>query len=418
MYSILVAVYDGVESYKGRCRTFYISIIIKVIILLSKCRIKSINLALINQKGNLIVERNRKAIIRQCTQFVSGHYPVSPHQMLTALADMTSPDASADSYGKGDIINDFEAEVADLLGKPAGVFMPSGTMAQQIALRIHANHSGNPNVAFHPTCHLEMHEKHAYRELHGLSPLLVGHPDYLMTLDDLKAVQAPIGTLLIELPQREIGGMLPSWDELTELVTYAREHGMAVHLDGARLWECQPFYDRPYTEICALFDTVYVSFYKTLNGITGAMLLGEQTVIDEAKVWQRRHGGNLYHMYPFVLSAKMGLDKHLPDMQAYYDKTVEIANTITQIDGIELKPTKPDCNRMFVYFHRDKDRLTDAVMDIATETGTLLFYGIRPGPFPAYVMTEIWIGNAALDIPTERIEELFADLMRRSADIS
>ena len=96
-----------------------------------------------------------------------------------------------------------------------------------------------------------------------------------MTLDDLKAVQAPIGILLIELPQREIGGMLPSWDNLTEIVAYARECGMFLHLDGARLWESQPFYDRSYAEICDLFDTVYVSFYKVLNGISSAMLLGE-----------------------------------------------------------------------------------------------------------------------------------------------
>jgi threonine aldolase len=338
--------------------------------------------------------------------------------MLVALAEFTPSDASADQYGGGDLIANFEAEVAALLGKPAAVFMPSGTMAQQIALRIHAEHSGNANVAFHPTCHLEMHEKHAYRELHQLSGILVGNPDYLMTLDDLKAVKTPIGTLLIELPQREIGGMLPSWDDLTEMVAYARERGMSLHLDGARLWESQPFYDRPYAEICDLFDTVYVSFYKTLNGISGAMLLGETHVIDEAKVWQRRHGGNLYRMYPFVLAAKMGFDQHLPQMKAYYDKTVDIAEAISQLDAIEIKPAIPDCNRMFVYFRRDSQRLMDAVLDLASETQTLLFSRSRRSPIPAYAMTEMWMGDAALDLPTDDIAALFADLMRRSANES
>jgi len=361
-----------------------------------------------------MVEQNRTEIIRQCKHFVSGHYRVSPHEMFVALADFTSPDASADRYGGGDIMTDFESEVASLLGKPAAVFMPSGTMAQQIALRIHANHSGNSTVAFHPTCHIEMHEQHAYRELHHLSGIPVGNPDYLMTLDDLKAIKSPIGTLLIELPQREIGGMLPSWDELTELVTYAREQGMSVHLDGARLWESQPFYDRPLDEICDLFDTVYVSFYKTLNGITGAMLLGEQHLIDEAKVWQRRHGGNLYRMYPFVLSAKMGLEQHLPQMKAYYDKAVDIAAAISQLDDIEIKPAIPNCNHMFVYFRRDHKRLVDTVFDIASETQTMLFYYSEPSPIPAYAMTEITIGNAALDLATDDIATLFADLMRRS----
>lgn len=363
-----------------------------------------------------MMQRNRQEIIRQCTRFVVNHYPVSPHDMLTALAAFTPPEMAADQYGSGELIANFEAEVAELLGKETAVFMPSGTMAQQIALRIHANRSGNKTVAFHPTCHLELHEQSAYRELHQLSGVLVGNPHELMTLDDLKAVKQPVGTLLIELPQREIGGMLPSWAELTELVAYARGQGMAVHLDGARLWESQPFYNRPYAEICALFDSVYVSFYKTLNGITGAMLLGEVSLIDEAKVWQRRHGGNLIRMYPFVLSAKLGLAQHLPQMQAYVDKTVEIAAAIAQIEGIELKPTVPHCNRLFVYFRRDSQRLNDAVLDIASETKTLLFHRSQPGPIPAYAMTELWFGNAALDIATEEIGELFAELMRRSSD--
>lgn len=367
-------------------------------------------------KRKIRVERNKKEIIRQCTHFVSGHYPQSPHDILANMAEFISSDISADQYGSGELIANFEAEVATLLGKPSAVFMPSGTMAQQIALRIHSDHSGNSNVAFHPTCHLEMFEKHAYRELHQLSPILVGNPDYLMTLDDLKAVKASIGTLLIELPQREIGGMLPSWDELTELVAYARERGASLHLDGARLWESQPFYDRSYAEICDLFDTVYVSFYKTLNGITGAILAGETDVIDEAKVWQRRHGGNLYQMYPYILSAKMGLDKHLPHMKAYYDKTVEIAATISQLDDIEIKPVIPNCNRMFVYFRRDSQCLIDSVLDIASETQTLLFYNSHQSPIPAYAMTEIWIGNAALDLSSDEIATLFADLMQRSAN--
>ena len=362
------------------------------------------------------MERDSDAIIKQCTRFVQGHYDQSPHEVLTALAEYTSPGILADSYGNGDLIADFEAEVAELLGKPAGVFMPSGTMAQQIAMRIHADRTGNRTVAFHPTCHLEIHEEHGYRELHNLSGVLVGDADYLMTLNDLKKAGVQIGTLLIELPQREIGGMLPTWDELTEIVAYAREQGMRLHLDGARLWESQPFYDRSYAEICALFDTVYVSFYKTLGGITGAMLLGEQSFIDEAKIWQRRHGGNLLHLYPYVLSAKKGLDEHLPHVKAYYEKTVEIAAALSDIDGIEIKPAVPQCNRMFVYFRRDSERLNNAVLDLASETQTLLFYHSQRSPLPAYTMIDISIGNAALDIPTDEIAGLFADLMQRAID--
>src|SRR5574342_209664 len=113
-----------------------------------------------------MAERDFNQIMSRCTRFVCAHYPIQPQEMLAALADFTPPDLPSDRYGEGKLINDFEAEIAVLLGKPSAVFMPSGTMAQQIALRIWADRKGNRNVAFHPTCHLEIHEAQAYRELH------------------------------------------------------------------------------------------------------------------------------------------------------------------------------------------------------------------------------------------------------------
>ena len=104
----------------------------------------------------------------------------------------------------------------------------------------------------------------------------------------------PLAALVIELPQREIGGRLPSWDDLVAQVEHARSRGAAVHLDGARIWEAGPFYGRPLAEIAALFDSVYVSFYKGLGGLAGSMLLGEDDVITEARAWRQRHGGTLF----------------------------------------------------------------------------------------------------------------------------
>lgn len=361
-----------------------------------------------------MAERDLNQIINRCTRFVPSHYRVSPHEMLASLAAFTPPDLPSDNYGEGKLIADFEAEIAALLGKPAAVFMPSGTMAQQIALRIWADRKGNRNVAFHPTCHLEFHEAHAFRELHHLSGVQVGNPSYLMTLDDLKKVRASIGTLVLELPQRFIGGLLPSWDELNAITAWAREKGITLHLDGARLWESQPFYGCSYAEICSLFDSVYVSFYKILGGISGAVLAGEESLINEAKVWQRRHGGNLPRLYPFVLSAKMGLDKHLPKMGVYYEKALDMAAALSQIEDIEIKPNPPHCNMMQVYFRRNRDRLWETALDMAEETRTLLMYACALSPIPAYCMFELVIGDAALDLSTDEIAALFAELMRRS----
>ena len=136
---------------------------------------------------------------------------------------------------------------------------------------------------------------------------------------DLEAIHEPIAALLIELPQREIGGQLPAWDDLVAQVEWAHDHGAAVHMDGARLWECGPFYDRPLAEIAALFDTVYVSFYKGLGGTAGGMLLGDEDVIAEAREWRHRHGGTLFNMWPYAASELAGLRLRLPRMPEYVE---------------------------------------------------------------------------------------------------
>src|SRR5581483_6532239 len=162
----------------------------------------------------------KQAIYRACSRYLTHDYPKTPKQVLSELAAETDPELAVDHYGQGKLINNFEKDIAELLGKEAAVFMPSGTMCQQIALRIWASRRGTSNVAFHPKSHLEIYEEHAYQRLHSLNGILVGNPDRLMTLNDIKAVAEPLGVLLIELPQREIGGQLPSWEALHEMIDW------------------------------------------------------------------------------------------------------------------------------------------------------------------------------------------------------
>src|SRR6266567_4197544 len=194
----------------------------------------------------------------QCTVFLAGHGPVTAAGLLAGIP----ADTVTDRYGSGGVVAELEIEVGGLLGKPAAVFLPSGTMAQQSVLRVHADRRQRRTVIFHPMCHLHRHEDRAFERLHGLTGRPAGDPARLMTVDDLTAIAEPPGTLLIELPQRDLGGQQPERDDLRAQTEWARERGAAVHLDGARLFESATGYGRPLAEIAALFDTVYVSFYK------------------------------------------------------------------------------------------------------------------------------------------------------------
>lgn len=351
-----------------------------------------------------------------CTRWLGGHHRTrqTARAVLEDLAASTDPALPADMYGQGELITGFEKQVAELLGKEAAVFMPSGTMAQMIALRIHADRRHTQHVAFHPLCHLEIHEQKGYQLLHGLHGVLVGSPHRLLTLDDLKHVKEPLAAILLELPQREIGGQLPGWEELGAIVAWARERGIPLHLDGARLWECQPFYQRSYAEIAALLDTVYVSFYKTLGGITGAMLLGPEDLIAEARVWQRRQGGNLVRLFPFVLSAKQGLETRLDRMAAYHAKAIDLAAALATLPEIEVMPNPPHINMFHVFVRGDADRLEQATLEIAQEQKIWLVNNWLPSQIPAYQKFELTVGDASLEFSGTEVAKLFDALIKKA----
>ena len=365
-------------------------------------------------------QKEIRKLASQCTRFLIGHPQNrwTAQRLLAELSEWANPDLVPDMYGQGELIEGFEAEIASLLGKEAAVFMPSGTMCQQIALRIWAERKGIHRVAFHPKCHLEIHEHKAYQILHGLHGVLVGSPDCLLTLDDLERVKEPLAALLLELPQREIGGQLPAWQELKKIIDWASQRGIATHLDGARLWECKPFYQRDYAEIASLFDTVYVSFYKILGGIAGAVLAGPSDLIAESRIWQRRHGGNLVRMYPFVLSAKKGIVERLGRMHDYHQKALEIAAVLKSFPQIDVVPNPPHTNMMHVYIRGNRERLEAAALGIARETQTWLFYPLMPSPIANCWKFEWTVGDATLELTQPEIAELFKTLLNRAGIIN
>ncbi len=355
--------------------------------------------------------REREAIFARCERFLNGHPPQRPREALLELADATALEEEPDLYGEGALIEDFEREVAALLSKEAAVFLPSGTMAQQIALRIWSDWRGSPVVAFHPTCHLEIHERKGYALLHGLRGEPVGEAHRLLTLDDLRALPGPLAALLLELPQREIGGQLPAWDELEAQVAWARERGAAVHMDGARLWEAAPSYERSPADVAALFDSVYVSFYKGVGASAGAALAGPADVVAEARVWQRRHGGNLVRLYPFVLSARLNLRRHLPLFPSYHRRALTVARVLAAIPGIAITPDPPQTRMMHVYLRGDPTRLAENALAIARDERVLLFRTLRPTDVPGISMFELALGDAADALTDEEIGALFARVL-------
>jgi threonine aldolase len=238
-------------------------------------------------------------------------------------------------------VTELESEVMLVLGKPAAVFLPSGTMAQQAVLRVHADRRQRRVIVFHPACHIDTHEGRGYERLHQLVGRPAGERDRLLTVADLDQVAEPAGALVIELPQRDLGGQQPDWAGLEAQASWARERGAAVHLDGARLWESAAGYGKPPADVAALFDTVYVSFYKGLGALPGCCVAGPEDIIAEVREWRRRMGGTLFGLWPNAASALSCLSRRLPMMPRYLSHTRAIADALRDLPGVTIVPDPP-----------------------------------------------------------------------------
>jgi len=348
---------------------------------------------------------------RRCTRFLNMHGTRPPSVVLSEVQEVLG-DVEADRYGEGGVVTELEGEVAALLGKPAAVLMPSGTMAQQIALRIHAERTGRRTVLWHPACHLALWEDQAAERLHGLHGRPVGDARRLMTLADLEQVAEYAGTLLIELPQRELGGLLPAWDDLVAQTALARSHGTALHLDGARLLESLPFYGRSAAEVAGLFDSVYLSLYKGLGGISGCVLAGEEQLVAEAREWRHRHGGTLWGLWPYAAAGLAGLRLRAERFPAYVEHARAIAAALADLDGARVTPDPPQASMFHLYLAGGRDALVAGLRRVATEQAVWLWPSVGPADVPGWHVVELSVGDATLDFTPAEVRALVAEVLR------
>lgn len=333
----------------------------------------------------------------------------------SGLYDLDSP---SDLYGNG-VVEALEEKVAGLLGKEAAVFFPTGTMAQQVALRCWAGRTGNPAVALHGLSHPEVHERDALSQVSGLRPVLLTAEARQPTADEVRGLAEPFGTLMLELPLRDAGYLLPTWEELTELTAAARERDAVVHFDGARLWESVTHFGRPLDEIAALADSVYVSFYKSLDGFGGAVLAGPETLVEEARVWRHRYGGMVFQQFPTALSALAGLENQLPRLPEYVRHARVVAAALREgfaaagVPWARIHPEVPHVNYFQVWLPYDQDVVAEAAVRTGEETGVLLFSNAWGEGGPGLATTEAGVGAEGLEWTADDVRAAVADFVRR-----
>ena len=220
-----------------------------------------------------------------------------------------------DNYLLGGEVAAFEKHWAKLLGKEAAIFMPSGTLANQLALRALAG--TKRRVIVPELSHIYNDTGDACQTLSSLTlmPLAPGRATF--TRADVEAVltrtaggrvATDVGAIVIESPIRRLSGQMFDWDEAKRIAAFARDKGIGMHLDGARLFIASAYTGISPAEYSAHFDTVYVSLWKYFNCGIGAILAGPKRVLDGMFHVRRMFGGNLAVGWNAALVARHYMD--------------------------------------------------------------------------------------------------------------
>lgn len=268
----------------------------------------------------------------QDVNFFSDGLALTPREYAALLdKDVKAGNFAPDFYSRGGTIEALEATFAARLGKQAAIFLPTGTLANQLAVRTLAGH--DRRVLVQAESHLYNDSGDAAQALSGLTLLPLAPGRAAFTLDEAKEwaertaggrVESRIGVLSVESPVRRRQHEFVPFDELVRLSEWAKSQGIRRHLDGARLFNLPQHTGRSVKEHAALFDTVYVSLWKHFNGASGAILAGDASVIDGLYHARRQFGGGLPYAWPLVA----GVEGFLHDYEAQYARAWQAADQV------------------------------------------------------------------------------------------
>ena len=200
--------------------------------------------------------------------------------------------------------------------------------------------------------------------------------------------------ILVELPNRSLGCKTYTYEELGTISSECRKANVKFHCDGARLWDIEPFYQatagKSFADIGGLFDSIYVSFYKGLGGTAGAILASNSAeLISEAKVWQRRAGGNAFTLFYQVLDDERGFNENIGAFARRREKMIDVVDSVTEATKkfkapsgepiVSFIPSRATCDQIHTAFEGfTVEQLKSARDKVQEKTNVRVFNGIRP----------------------------------------
>lgn len=264
-------------------------------------------------------------------------------------AAMAAAEVGDDVFGEDPTVAKLERRLAEMLGKERALYVPSGSMSNQIGVRVHC--SPGDEFLCETSCHIYQYEQGAFAQLSGVVARTVEGEYGVLRLEQLVELIRPdnvhhVRTRLVclENTHNRGGGRVQPYPEVERICAWAHANGLATHLDGARLFNAVVATGVPAPEWARHFDTVSVCFSKGLGAPVGSALAGPRELIERAHRHRKLFGGAMRQVGIIAAGALYALEHHVDRLADDHANARRLADGIREIEGLELRPPTVDTN--------------------------------------------------------------------------
>ena len=307
-----------------------------------------------------------------------------------------------DVFGDDPSINNLEGRVAEILGKEASVYMPSGTMTNQVAIRTHTE--PGDEVLLEQSAHVYFNEAGATAALSGVICRLIPGDRGVYGAEDIEAAIRPVNDhyprtklVCVENTSNRGGGKVWPLEKLAEVKKTAHENGLKTHLDGARIWNAAAAMNIPESEIAKHFDSLSVCFSKGLGAPVGSALAGSNDFIMEARRFRKQFGGGMRQAGIIAAGALYALENNRERLTVDHDNAKMLAKGLAEINGIDINPDDVETN---IINFRVKEMNIHALIEKLNKQGT---HVLAKDSITIRAVTNLMVSESQINIALDHV---------------
>ncbi len=324
---------------------------------------------------------------------------------------MANAEVGDDVYAEDPTLNRLEEKTAELMDREAALFVPSGTMGNQIAINL-LSRRGHEAIG-EAQCHIFNYELGAMAAISGVLPRPIATPDGILSPEEIRSAFRPAGgytnlscMLVLENTHNLAGGRVVKVERMRMLVETAHQLGLPVHLDGARIHNAAAALDIPASTLAAGCDTVMFCLSKGLGAPVGSMLVGDRDTIAEGRRIRKMLGGGMRQAGVLAAAGLVALEEVLPRLHEDHLTARGLAERMAEIPGIDLDLNTVDTNILCFSLTADTPITASELAARLAEEGVLVH---ALGANLVRMVTHYHIGMVEVEEATAVVRRVMSD---------